>query len=299
MKLQTLPILIALMISTNIFCQDTETELQFKDNIDEIFTRMELQGIKTNSRMLYGYFFYGQSKKQLEKLGKELSKENYEIVRLEELKEEKTYILHIQKIEIQSRETLRKTKEKFRLQAKKYKVEYDGWDVGSKNPKEAIMSQTKFIKYLENLSDKDLFINSKKLYNLDDYSNALIGFDICVQRKIKVDTSLFCLSNCLIEIGEIKSGLETFKKVIEINPKYEKALFNIATISYDLEKIDDSIKYYTKVIEVNPKRDEAFYGVAAGEYIKGNQKKAKKYCQRALEINPNNTLAQELIKWIK
>jgi tetratricopeptide (TPR) repeat protein len=295
MKSQSL--LIILLISGNIFCQNAE--LVFEDNIDEIFTKMELQGIKTNSEMLYGYFFYGKNKKQLEKLGKALQKEDYQIVRLDEVTEDKTNILHIEKIEIQSRETLRNKKKKFKILAEKYNVEYDGWDVGSKNPKEPITSQNKFIEYLNSLSNLELFVNSKKLYDLNDYPNALIGFDICVQRKIKVDTSLFCLSNCLIEVGQVEIGLKTLKKVIDINPKHEKALFNIATISYDLEKTDDAIEYYKKVLEVNPKRDEAFYGIAAGEYVKGKHKKAKEYCQKALDINPDNTLAQELLKWLK
>jgi len=297
MKLKSIQILIILFISTNVIGQ--KSDLKFENNIDEIFTRMELQGIKINSKMLYGYFFYGENKKQLEKLKRELAKENYEIVRLDELKEDKTNVLHLQKVEIQSRETLGNTNKRFKLLAKKYNIEYDGWDVGNKNPEEPIMTQDKFRKYLKALSNSELFINSKKLYDLNDYSNALIGFDICVQKKIKIDTSMFCLSNCLIEIGQVESGLATFKKVIEINPKYEKALFNIAVISYDLERIDDAIKYYTKVINVNPKRDEAFYGIAAGEYVKGNHNKAKKYCKKALEINPDNTLAQELLNWLK
>lgn len=297
MKLKLKLLVFTSLIWLNGIAQNTD--LKFEDKIDEIFTKMELQGVNTNSEMLYGYFFYGNSKEQLTKLRKELLKDNYEMVRLDKSKEDESYLLHMQKTQIQSRETLKNTENQFRALANKYKIEYDGWDVGNKNPEKPITNRDKFIKHLTNLSESKLFTNALKLYNLSDYSNALIAFDICAQRKIKVDTSLFCLSNCLVEVGHIETGLATFKKVLEINPKYEKALFNIAAISYDLNKMDDAITYYKKVIEINPKRDAAYYGIAAIEYTKGNHKKSKEYCQKALEINPNNNLAQELLKWLK
>jgi tetratricopeptide (TPR) repeat protein len=287
--------LLIIFISLNLFSQ--VTKIEFEDEIDEIFTKMELQGIKTNSDLLYGYFFYGKDDKLLKELSSELKKEGFKFVRAETIEDNETIILHLEKVEKMTRNDLRKREKFLNEIAGRYKTDYDGWDVGNANSEIPLTTQEAFIEYLKGLSEDKLFEDSKKLYQIEDYSNALIGFDISVQREIKIDTSTFYLGCCLAKLGDNDNGLLILKQVVEDFPKFEKAAYVVGAVSYDIRNFDDSIHYYEKVIKLNPKNDDAYYGLATAEYGKKDFTKSKEYCNKALEINPDNKMAKDLLEW--
>lgn len=288
-------IIITFLIPLNVISQNIKFDFS---RIDEAFNIMELQGIDEKSEMSYEYYFDGD-KEQLEKIDRELHRLNYETVILLQLKEDEVYFLSAKKIGINTRKTFKKNIEKLISLAQKYEITLVAWDIQSKNVENPKIEKEEFLKYLKSLTNQELFINSKKLYGFDNYSKALIGFNICAEREIKLDTSLFYLSNCLIKAGKIENGLANLKKILEINPKYEKALLKAAAISYYMKKVDDAIEYYKKVVEINPKNYEAYYGIARGEYVKGNRKEVIRNCNEALEIKPDYTLAKKLIKKVK
>jgi len=292
-----LSILLIIFLSINLFSQTTKVE--FEDDIDEVYTRMELRGINTSSELLYGYFFYGKNVDNLKSLSNELKKENFKFVRAEPIDDDERIILHIEKVEKMTRDDLRKREKYLREKATVHNVDYDGWDVGNINPELPLTTQEKFVEYLNQLPPQKLFSDAEKFYQLEDYSSSLIGFDISIQREIKLDTSTFYLGCCLARLGDTENGLELLKQVVENYPKYERAAYNVAAISYEIRNFDDTILYYEKVLRLNPKNDEAYYGIAAAEYGKGNYTKTKEYCDKALEINPENKHAKDLLEWLK
>lgn len=287
--------IVLILISISLFSQ--VPKIEFEDDIDEIFTRMELQGIDVKSDLLYGYFFYGKDENLLKELSGILKQEGYKFVRAELTEDKVTIFLHMEKVEKMNRKNLREREKYLTQTAIKFKVDYDGWDVGNINPEMPLTTTDKFVEYLKNLPQEELFENSKKMYHMEDYQSSLIGFDISIQREIKIDTSTFYLGCSLAKLGDNENGLRLLKQVVEDYPKYEKAAYVVGAVSYDIRNFDDSILYYEKAIKLNPNNDDAYYGLATAEYGKKNYAKSKAYCNKALEINPDHKMAKDLLEW--
>jgi len=99
-----------------------------------IFEKMKQGGVDTNQPLLYGFFFFDDDEKKLEPLKEQLLTEGYTFVRMEAT-EKAGYILHVEKIEVHTPQSLlEREKYLFKL-AEKHHVElYDGWDVGNPDP---------------------------------------------------------------------------------------------------------------------------------------------------------------------
>lgn len=118
--------------------------MEFKD------TASQIEGIKEifadarrednwdlNEEMLYSYYFVDKSVDKLEKLGLKLEADGYDFVDVFELGDEETdestgeYLLHIDKVEIHTPESLAQRNVEFAALAQEYNLEtYDGWEFG-------------------------------------------------------------------------------------------------------------------------------------------------------------------------
>jgi regulator of RNase E activity RraB len=114
---------------------DTESQLE---GIREIFNTAKTED-KWNleGEMLYSFYFVDESIEKLEKLGLHLEKEGYDFVDIFELGDEETeestgeYLLHIDKIEIHTPETLAQRNVEFQKLSEEYELSsYDGWEFG-------------------------------------------------------------------------------------------------------------------------------------------------------------------------
>jgi hypothetical protein len=114
---------------------DTESQLE---GIREIFetARTEDQW-NLEEEMLYSYYFVDKDVDKLEKLGHYLEKEGYDFIDIFELGDEETnestgeYLLHIDKTEIHTPETLAARNVEFQKLADEYEIaSYDGWEFG-------------------------------------------------------------------------------------------------------------------------------------------------------------------------
>jgi len=115
--------------------KDTESQIE---GIKEIFNDAKTEdGWDLSSEMLYSYYFVGEDVDKLEQLGKDLESEGYVFVDIFELGDEETeestgeYLLHIDKEEIHTPESLAQRNVEFAKLAAEHEIKtYDGWEFG-------------------------------------------------------------------------------------------------------------------------------------------------------------------------
>jgi hypothetical protein len=115
--------------------KDTESQLE---TIREIFAQAKSEdNWNLDEPMLYSFYFVDESVEKLEKLGLKLEADGYDFVDIFELGDEETnestgeYLLHIDKVEVHTPESLAARNVEFQKFADEYEIEtYDGWEFG-------------------------------------------------------------------------------------------------------------------------------------------------------------------------
>lgn len=114
---------------------DTASQL---DGIKKIFADAEQEdNWNLSEEMLYSFYFVDKDVDKLEKLGLKLEADGYDFVDVFELGDEQTdestgeYLLHIDKVEIHTPETLAQRNVEFQKLADEHEIAtYDGWEFG-------------------------------------------------------------------------------------------------------------------------------------------------------------------------
>ena len=108
------------------------------ESIREIFeTARTEDGWNPEAEMLYSYFFIDKDAEKLETLGLDLEKQGFDFIDIFELAEEESgeatgeYLLHIDKVEIHTPDSLAARNVEFQKMANEYELDsYDGWEFG-------------------------------------------------------------------------------------------------------------------------------------------------------------------------
>ena len=114
---------------------DTESQLE---GINEIFNTARTEdGWNLDEDMLFSYFFVDESIEKLEKLGLFLENGGFDFIDIFELGDDETgeptgeYLLHIDKVETHTPESLAQRNVEFQRLADEYEIaSYDGWEFG-------------------------------------------------------------------------------------------------------------------------------------------------------------------------
>jgi len=114
---------------------DTQSQLE---SINEIFNTARTEDKwNTEGEMLYSFYFVDTDIDKLEKLGLKLEADDYDSVGIFELGDEETdestgeYLLHIDKVEIHTPESLAARNVEFQTLANENEIaSYDGWEFG-------------------------------------------------------------------------------------------------------------------------------------------------------------------------
>ncbi|MCA1622971.1 MAG: ribonuclease E inhibitor RraB [Acidobacteria bacterium] len=114
---------------------DTESQIE---SIKQIFAEAQREdNWKVTEPMLYSFYFVDKDPEKLEKLGEHLDKQDYDFIGIFELGDEETeestgeYLLHIDKVETFTPESLAQTNVEFSKLAEEFEIEtYDGWEFG-------------------------------------------------------------------------------------------------------------------------------------------------------------------------
>ena len=115
--------------------KDTESQLA---GIREIFNDAKTQdNWDLSEEMLYSFYFVDKDVDKLEKLGLKLEADGYDFVDVFELGDEETdvstgeYLLHIDKVEVHTPESLAQRNVEFQTLADEHEIAtYDGWEFG-------------------------------------------------------------------------------------------------------------------------------------------------------------------------
>jgi hypothetical protein len=115
--------------------KDVESQLE---SINEIFDKARTEdNWNTEGEMLYSYYFVDTDVDKLEKLGLKLEADGYDFIDIFELGDEETeestgeYLLHIDKTEIHTPESLAARNVEFQNLANEYEIaSFDGWEFG-------------------------------------------------------------------------------------------------------------------------------------------------------------------------
>ncbi len=115
--------------------RDTKSQLE---GITEIFeTAKREDGWDMSGEMLYSFYFVDESIEKLNNLGEKLEADGYDFIGVFELGDEETdeptgeYLLHIDKVETHTPESLAERNVEFQNLTDDYEIEtYDGWEFG-------------------------------------------------------------------------------------------------------------------------------------------------------------------------
>ena len=118
-----------------VMFKDTQSQIE---GIEQIFAEAKQQdNWNMGEPMLYSYYFADKSIDKLEKLGIKLEEEGYDFIGIYELGEEESekptgeYLLHIDKIETHTPQSLAERNVEFARLAEENEIElYDGWEFG-------------------------------------------------------------------------------------------------------------------------------------------------------------------------
>lgn len=107
------------------------------EGIREIFeTARTEDGWDMNEEMLYSFYFIDTDAEKLDSLGNDLEKRGFDYIDVFEVGDEETqkptgeYLLHIDKIETHTPESLAERNVEFQQLADEHEIQYDGWEFG-------------------------------------------------------------------------------------------------------------------------------------------------------------------------
>lgn len=114
---------------------DVESQLE---GIREIFAEAKREdNWNTDEPMLYSFYFVDKNVDKLEKLGLKLEADGYDFIDIFQLGDEETqkptgeYLLHIDKIEVHTPESIAQRNVEFQKLADEFEIDtYDGWEFG-------------------------------------------------------------------------------------------------------------------------------------------------------------------------
>ncbi len=279
---------------TNVTENTNDMEL-----INSIFDKVEVQGVETKQNLLYGYFFFDKDKSKLEKLKNDLTKQSYKFVVLDK-KDNVEFMLHVEKVENHTRQSLYDREQKLRQLATDYGVSsFDGFDVGNADPTKPLVSNDNFSKFMTSKKGNALFDLGIRLYDLEINDKAEIVFRECIKQNIKTDTASYKLGNTLIGQNKVDEGIKQLEQATKLNPNYLSAFFNLGATCYVNLQFQKSIQYYQQADKLKPNDDRIIYGIAASQYGLKLFDKSLENCKIALQINKDNDNAKQLLQMLK
>ena len=134
-------IILSLLTNCDINSQTKEKDMITIEKIEEMYSNMKSNGVDITADFLYGYFFVSNKKALLEKAVPDLEAMTFKFVDIYQ-SDDKNWWLHVERIESHSAQTLFDLNKKLYAIADKYRIEYDGYDLGNPDPKKAIERDT-------------------------------------------------------------------------------------------------------------------------------------------------------------
>lgn len=266
--------------------------------INSIFNRIEVQGVSTDQKLLYGYYFVDGDKDRLESLKNKLLAQAYRFAGLTR-NTKNLYLLHVEKVEQHTRQSLLSREQQLRqLAAQSGGSAFDGFDVGNADPAKPLVTDEGFNRFMATQKGNRLFELGLALYNLQLPARAEAVFRACLAQNIKRDTAAYKLGNILVDQNKVAEGISYLLQATKDNPRYFKAFFNLGATCYDNGLYQQSLGYYQQADALQPNNSQVQYGMAAAQYALQQYQASQAHCARALQLNPNNSNARLLMQML-
>lgn len=183
-----------------------------------MFLNMKAQGVNTDTKMLWGYFFIAKDTADFGQVKTMLKSQNFKFVEIFQ-DDNKNYWLHFERNELHNPKSLFNLNEKLYSIADEYQITYDGFDVGNIDPTKAIERNTYVVP--ENFKTSDI----KK----ENYLCLITGntaFDAFPHKK-------------------------EYKYFIKVTTKYEKDDVNLLPIDGELDNLDNFEQFVENHLKQN------------------------------------------------
>jgi hypothetical protein len=215
-KILIIPFLLSLL-----GCKDSKVKSEkiTIEKIHEMFSHMKAQGVYSDTKMLWGYFFIAKDTASFGNVKNRLKSQNFKFVETFQ-DDKKNYWLQLERAEIHTPESLYNLNEELYSIAEEYQITYDGFDVGNTDPTKAIERNT----YIVPEKFKTADIKKENYLCLITGNTAFDAFPHKKEYKyfIKVTTNYKKDDVNLLPIeGELDS-LDNFEQFIENDLKQNK-----------------------------------------------------------------------------
>lgn len=134
-------LILNLLTSCSLNSQTKEQDMIPIEKIEEMYSNMKSIGVDITADFLYGYFFISKKPKRLKKAVPDLEAMSFRFVDIYQ-SDDKIWWLHVERIESHSAQSLFDLNKKLYNIADKFKIEYDGYDLGNPDPTKAIELDT-------------------------------------------------------------------------------------------------------------------------------------------------------------
>lgn len=184
-----------------------------------MFLNMKAQGVNTDTKMLWGYFFIAKDTAYFGQVKSKLKSQNFKFVETFQ-DDNKNYWLHFERNELHNPKSLFNLNEKLYDVADEYQMTYDGFDVGNIDPTKTIERNTYIVP--ENFKTVDL--KKENYLCLITGNTAFDAFPHKEEYKyfIKVTTNYKKDDINLLPIDGELDSLDNFERFIENNLKQHK-----------------------------------------------------------------------------
>ena len=207
--------ILTLIIGCDTYTQTKKKSMIPLDDIEGMYSKLKADGVNTDKEMLYGYFFVSGNKKKLEETAKELKLKNFRLVDIYQNEDNSDWWLNVERIEIHNPNSLFNLNKELYELADKFKIDYDGYELGNADPSKPIERDTYVVAEEFKFAD----------FDKDDYPLLLIGntaFDRFPHKEefcyfLKVTTKFDHDENVMLPSDAELESLDQFENFIESN----------------------------------------------------------------------------------
>jgi tetratricopeptide (TPR) repeat protein len=156
------------------------------------------------------------------------------------------------------------------------------------NKKQTISEWTTNLEQEHYGSAKELYSTGLTYLWIEDYSKAIMYFEMAVEKDPNYCDAYFEIGYCYDEIGRSQDAIWAYKQAIRINPDYKLAYYNLGCL-YGVQGLhENAILAFKEAIQIDSDFADAYSGLGWNYGQLGRYQDAIRYYKRAIRIDPDN-----------
>ncbi len=134
---------------------------------------------------------------------------------------------------------------------------------------------------------EDIVNEGVEKFSEGKFNDALIVFDLVLQRDPNNVNALNNKGNTLVNLAKYDEAFVYLKRVLTINPNFVPALINAGNVLLFQHKYQDSLNYYDRALALKSDEVVALNNKAKALIALGKREQALPYINKAIELNPS------------